>query len=43
MGRGMREGEEEVSEADLIARMSPKERAAYEEKTLKMRKAMVSQ
>jgi hypothetical protein len=33
---------EEVSEADLIARMSPTERAAYEEKKLKMRKAMVS-
>jgi hypothetical protein len=32
---------EEVSEADLIARMSPTERAAYEEKKLKMRKAMV--
>ena len=35
--------EEEVSEANLIARMSPTERAAYEEKKLKMRKAMVSQ
>jgi hypothetical protein len=37
------EGEEQgQSEAELVAKMSPTERAAYETKRLKLRKAMVS-
>lgn len=35
------DGTDEEQEADLIAKMSPAERAAYEDKKLKLRKAMV--
>jgi hypothetical protein len=38
-GGGAPEGQ---SEAELIAKMCPTERAAYETKRLKLRKAMVS-
>jgi hypothetical protein len=43
VGLGVGGGEEQgQSEAELIAKMSPTERAAYETKRLKLRKAMVS-
>jgi hypothetical protein len=35
------DGSDEMKEEELIAKMSPTERAAYEEKKLKLRKAMV--